>query len=93
MCMFYNLNILPTLLDCKSTSAKSFSKNSRLLLAQFFQAKLAAFLVDGSNLNEVLTILSMLQTVVKKLDDKLLLVEINLIESRARYLLCNMNKH
>eukprot|EP00924_Labyrinthula_sp_SR-Ha-C_P003680 maker-scaffold_3-snap-gene-2.0-mRNA-1 protein AED:0.00 eAED:0.00 QI:166/1/1/1/1/1/2/309/466 len=96
--VFSNLSTIPNTSELQINLCKEYIKyfstpeNNRPLLAQFFQTKLAALLVDGSNLNEALAILSTLQTAVKKLDDKLLLVEINLIESRARYLLGNMAK-
>jgi 26S proteasome regulatory subunit N6 len=64
----------------------------RTFLRQRVETRLAALLLTEKNYAEALDILTKLLAEVKKLDDKMLLVEIHLIECRTHYALQNTPK-
>ncbi|KAL0407170.1 UNVERIFIED_CONTAM: 26S proteasome non-ATPase regulatory subunit [Sesamum latifolium] len=64
----------------------------RTFLRQRIEARLAALLMDNKEYSEALNLLSGLIKEVRRLDDKLLLVEINLLESKLHFSLRNLPK-
>ncbi|KAK4358053.1 hypothetical protein RND71_023663 [Anisodus tanguticus] len=64
----------------------------RTFLRQRVEAKLAALLMESKEYSEALTLLSGLIKEVRRLDDKLLLVEIDLLESQLHFSLRNLPK-
>lgn len=64
----------------------------RTFLRQRIQTRLASLLVDSGSNSEALSLLSELQMEVKRMDDKIVLVEIFLVESRAYHALMNRAK-
>ncbi|XP_071696928.1 26S proteasome non-ATPase regulatory subunit 11 homolog [Rutidosis leptorrhynchoides] len=64
----------------------------RTFLRQRVEARLAALLTDCKEYSEALTILSGLVKEVRRLDDKLLLVDIHLLESKLHFSLRNILK-
>lgn len=68
------------------------NNQKRAFLRQRFEAKLAALLTKKGEYQEALGILTKLIVEVKKVDDKLLLVEIHLIESKVYFAIDNMSK-
>lgn len=64
----------------------------RTFLRQRVETRLSGLLVDVEGYVEAMELLSRLSSDVKKLDDKLLLVEIHLIESRCHHALQNIPK-
>jgi len=67
-------------------------KDKRTFLRQRVETKLAALLLAVKKYTEAIKLLDTLLSEVKKLDDKLLLVEIHLIECQVYYLLQNIPK-
>ena len=66
--------------------------SKRTFLKQRIQTRLAAVYVEMERYNDAIALMGRLQREVKKFDDKLLLVEIFLIESRANLALENLPK-
>ncbi|CAA0820479.1 26S proteasome non-ATPase regulatory subunit 11 homolog [Striga hermonthica] len=64
----------------------------RTFLRQRIEARLAALLLENKEYPEALTLLSGLIKEVRRLDDKLLLVEIDLLESKLHFSLRNLPK-
>nr|GEZ03536.1 26S proteasome non-ATPase regulatory subunit 11 homolog [Tanacetum cinerariifolium] len=64
----------------------------RTFLRQRVEARLAALLMDSKEYSEALTLLSSLVKEVRRLDDKLLLVDIDLLESKLHFSLRNLPK-
>ncbi|XP_009790054.1 26S proteasome non-ATPase regulatory subunit 11 homolog [Nicotiana sylvestris] len=64
----------------------------RTFLRQRIESKLAALLMENKEYSEALTLLSGLIKEVRRLDDKLLLLEIDLTESKLHYSLRNLPK-
>ncbi|XP_073270967.1 26S proteasome non-ATPase regulatory subunit 11 homolog [Primulina huaijiensis] len=64
----------------------------RTFLRQRIEARLAALLMDNKEFSEALYLLSGLIKEVRRLDDKLLLVEIYLLESKLHFSLRNLPK-
>lgn len=68
------------------------TEQKRNFLRQRLETKHASLLMQLSRFDEALALLRRLQREVKKIDDKQLLVEINLVESRVQYHLKNSAK-
>jgi len=64
----------------------------RTFLRQRVETRLAALLLEEQKYQDAMAILEKLLSEVKKLDDKLLLVEIHLIECRTQYAIQNIPK-
>nr|GMC70988.1 26S proteasome non-ATPase regulatory subunit 11 homolog [Ipomoea batatas] len=64
----------------------------RTFLRQRIEARLAALLMENKEYSEALTLLTGLIKEVRRLDDKLLLVEIDLLESKLHFSLRNLPK-
>ncbi|KAL2519332.1 26S proteasome non-ATPase regulatory subunit 11-like protein [Abeliophyllum distichum] len=64
----------------------------RTFLRQRIEARLAALLMENKEYSEALTLLSGLIKEVRRLDDKLLLVDIDLLESKLHFSLRNLPK-
>uniref|UniRef100_A0A0G4FTB7 PCI domain-containing protein n=1 Tax=Chromera velia CCMP2878 TaxID=1169474 RepID=A0A0G4FTB7_9ALVE len=67
-------------------------QEKRTFLRLRVETKLAALLLQDKKFQQALSLLSELQREVKKLDDKLLLVEIHLVEAKTNFALQNIPK-
>ncbi|PRQ22909.1 putative proteasome component (PCI) domain, tetratricopeptide-like helical domain-containing protein [Rosa chinensis] len=74
------------------TVAEWTRAEKRTFLRQRVEARLAALLMDSMEYSEVLNLLSGLIKEVRRLDDKLLLVDIDLLESKLHFSLRNLPK-
>eukprot|EP01087_Luapelamoeba_hula_P000923 TRINITY_DN1068_c0_g1_i1.p1 TRINITY_DN1068_c0_g1~~TRINITY_DN1068_c0_g1_i1.p1 ORF type:complete len:429 (-),score=97.12 TRINITY_DN1068_c0_g1_i1:92-1378(-) len=66
--------------------------SDRTFLRQRLEARLASCYLDMGSYKKALKVLSVLLAEIKRFDDKLLLLEVQLIESRVHYKLLNMAK-
>ncbi|GLT85120.1 hypothetical protein SLE2022_033200 [Rubroshorea leprosula] len=76
---------------CKET-AQWAREEKRTFLRQRIEARLAALLMENKEYSEALTLLTGLVKEVRRLDDKLLLVDIDLLESKLHFSLRNLPK-
>ena len=70
----------------------SFIELKSLLFIYFFKARLIGLYYDTQRYNEALALSSQLLKELKKLDDKQLLVEVQLLESKTYFALSNIQK-
>uniref|UniRef100_A0A0R0GJV8 PCI domain-containing protein n=1 Tax=Glycine max TaxID=3847 RepID=A0A0R0GJV8_SOYBN len=87
---------IPGTTDLQITLCKEMVQWTRAekhtFLRQRVEARLAAFLMESKEYSEALTLLSSLVKEVRRLDDKLLLVDIDLLESKLHFSLRNLPK-
>ncbi|KAL5558777.1 hypothetical protein UlMin_034988 [Ulmus minor] len=76
---------------CKETVQWTRSEK-RTFLRQRIESRLAQLLMESKEYSEALTLLTGLVKEVRRLDDKLLLVEIDLLESKLHFALRNLPK-
>uniref|UniRef100_A0A2N9J2Z2 t-SNARE coiled-coil homology domain-containing protein n=1 Tax=Fagus sylvatica TaxID=28930 RepID=A0A2N9J2Z2_FAGSY len=89
-------NSLPCTSDLQISLCKEMVQwtraEKRTFLRQRVEARLAALLMESKEYSEALTLLSSLIKEVRRLDDKLLLVDIDLLESKLHFSLRNLPK-
>ncbi|SCV67482.1 BQ2448_5093 [Microbotryum intermedium] len=64
----------------------------RIFLKQNLETRLIALYIDSQNYKDALALITTLLRELKKLDDKMVLTEVHLLESRVNHLLANMPK-
>ena len=67
-------------------------QEKRTYLRQRVESRLASLYLSKENYSQAIILINALLSEVKRLDDKLLLVEIHLLESKAHHALMNMPK-
>eukprot|EP00887_Chlorella_sp_A99_P005137 scaffold25.g5137.t1 len=80
------------LVDVCKEQAEWATAERRTFLRQRIEIKLAGLYLAAREFNTALALIAKLLTEVKRLDDKLLLVDIHLLESRAHHALKNLPK-
>jgi 26S proteasome regulatory subunit N6 len=89
-------NLAPTELDMQAQICRSIidwtQREKRTFLRQRVEAKLASILVDQAEFGAALSLVDRLLLELKKLDDKQLLVETHLMESKIHFGLRNVPK-
>ena len=85
-------NCLPLQIDvCKETIAWSVEEK-RIFLKQSLETRLVALYLDNKMYHDSLNLISQLLKELKRLDDKMVLVEVQLLESRVCHALRNLPK-
>lgn len=85
-------NCLPLQIDvCKETIEWSVQEK-RIFLKQSLETRLVALYLDNKMYHESLNLISQLLKELKRLDDKMVLVEVQLLESRVCHALRNLPK-
>ncbi|GAA5983039.1 hypothetical protein JCM11641_004699 [Rhodosporidiobolus odoratus] len=85
-------NSLPAQITATEESITWATSEQRLFLAQNLQVRLVGLFIDTQQYPSALSLISSLLRALKKLDDKLLLTEVHLLEARVNYCLANMPK-
>jgi len=85
-------NSLPLQIELCIESIAWAKETKRSFLRQRIETRLASLYLEARQFQQALAIINALLREVKKLDDKLLLVEIQLIESRIHHALRNLPK-
>lgn len=67
-------------------------QSARIFLAQSLETRLVALCFDAGNLKEALNLINNLLRELKRLDDKMILTEVHLLESRVHHALSNLTK-
>ncbi|KAJ1990664.1 26S proteasome regulatory subunit rpn6 [Dimargaris cristalligena] len=76
---------------CKE-SVEWSKREKRLFLKQSLETRLAALYLENKMYSDALSLISPLLTELKRLDDKMVLVEVQLLESKVYYALRNLPK-
>ncbi|KAI9003166.1 hypothetical protein BC832DRAFT_532372 [Gaertneriomyces semiglobifer] len=76
---------------CKEAIAWA-NQEKRVFLRQALETRLVALYLDGKNYSEALTLIASLLKELKRLDDKNVLMEVQLLESRVYHALRNLAK-
>lgn len=67
-------------------------QSARIFLAQSLETRLVALYFDAGNYKEALNLINNLLRELKRLDDKMILTEVHLLESRVHHALANLTK-
>ncbi|KAK4056052.1 26S proteasome regulatory subunit rpn6 [Microbotryomycetes sp. JL221] len=79
-------------IDVTKESIEWAKSEKRIFLKQNLETRLIALHIDCSNYKEALALITSLLRELKKLDDKMVLTEVHLLESRVNHALANMPK-
>ncbi|BGP15630.1 hypothetical protein JCM10213_004150 [Rhodosporidiobolus nylandii] len=85
-------NSLDTQIELTKESAEWAAKEKRVFLKQSLEVRLVGLYIETSQYPSALTLISSLLRELKKLDDKLILTEVHLLESRVNHALSNLPK-
>ncbi|GAA5859944.1 hypothetical protein JCM1840_001808 [Sporobolomyces johnsonii] len=79
-------------IDATRESADWAKQEKRIFLKQNLETRLVGLYIDNQNYKDALSLINSLLRELKKLDDKLILTEVHLLESRVNHALANMPK-
>ncbi|CDR48069.1 RHTO0S16e00606g1_1 [Rhodotorula toruloides] len=79
-------------IDAVKESAEWAKGEKRIFLKQNLETRLVALYIDNQNYKDALSLINSLLRELKKLDDKMILTEVHLLESRVNHALANMPK-
>ncbi|GAA5810224.1 hypothetical protein MFLAVUS_003643 [Mucor flavus] len=85
-------NCLPLQIELCKENIEWCVQEKRLFLKQALETRLVALYLDNKMYHESLSLISMLLRELKRLDDKMVLVEVQLLESRVCHALRNLPK-
>ncbi|KAI9363276.1 PCI domain-containing protein [Pilaira anomala] len=85
-------NCLPLQIEICKENIEWCIQEKRLFLKQALETRLVALYLDNKMYHESLSLISMLLKELKRLDDKMVLVEVQLLESRVCHALRNLPK-
>ncbi|KAI8079153.1 PCI domain-containing protein [Thamnidium elegans] len=85
-------NCLPLQIELCKENIEWCVQEKRLFLKQALETRLVALYLDNKMYHESLSLISMLLKELKRLDDKMVLVEVQLLESRVCHALRNLPK-
>ena len=81
-----------TQIDVTKENVEWARTEKRIFLAQSLETRLVSLLIDNGSLREALTLITSLLRELKRLDDKMILTEVHLLESRTTFMLANLPK-
>ncbi|BGP55118.1 hypothetical protein JCM8202_004621 [Rhodotorula sphaerocarpa] len=79
-------------IDATKESAEWAKNDKRIFLKQNLETRLVALYIDNQNYKDALNLINSLLRELKKLDDKMILTEVHLLESRVHHALVNLPK-
>ncbi|GAA6063938.1 hypothetical protein JCM10212_002136 [Sporobolomyces blumeae] len=79
-------------IDATKESAEWAKGEKRIFLKQNLETRLVGLYIENQNYKEALALINSLLRELKRLDDKMILTEVHLLESRVNYALVNMPK-
>jgi 26S proteasome regulatory subunit N6 len=79
-------------IDVTKDSISWARQNARIFLAQSLETRLVSLYFDAINYKAALDLINSLLRELKRLDDKMILTEVHLLESRVHHALSNLNK-
>jgi 26S proteasome regulatory subunit N6 len=85
-------NCLPLQIELCKENIEWCVQEKRLFLKQALETRLVALYLDNKMYHESLSLISLLLKELKRLDDKMVLVEVQLLESRVCHALRNLPK-
>ncbi|GJN88997.1 hypothetical protein Rhopal_001968-T1 [Rhodotorula paludigena] len=77
-------------IDATRESADWAKADKRIFLKQNLETRLVALYIDSQNYKDALALITSLLRELKKLDDKMILTEVHLLESRVHHALANL---
>ncbi|GAA5964400.1 hypothetical protein JCM3765_006404 [Sporobolomyces pararoseus] len=82
----------PIQISATLESAEWAKSDKRIFLKQNLETRLVGLYIENQNYKEALSLINSLLRELKRLDDKMILTEVHLLESRVNYSLVNMPK-
>lgn len=81
-----------TQIDATKENAEWAKQEKRIFLKQALETRLVGLYIDSQAYRDALALINSLLKELKKLDDKMILTEVHLLESKVHHALSNMPK-